>query len=248
MQIAAGTHTGLVRTDNEDSHCAVDLRPAWPGYAVAVADGMGGYEAGEIASSVAIAAFTEAIQAGLPRLAAADGTNPGTGLQTLVAEAIETAHQAVQAEANGRGIQRMGSTLTAALIRDGQIVWGHIGDSRLYRLRAGKATQLSSDHSVVGELIRQGELTEREAMVHPKRNLLTQALGTPEALDVETGSEPAQAGDIFVLCSDGLTNLVHSGEIVNIIGEHVDQAPHRLIALANERGGHDNITVVVVAL
>src|SRR5690606_28072174 len=150
--IAAGTDTGLVRAENEDSHCAVDLRPKWPGYAVAVADGMGGYEAGEIASALAIEAFAAAVQEGLQRAAAGqpDGGGLATSLlQALVRDAVGAAHSAVRAEATARNVERMGSTLTAALVCPDGIVWGHIGDSRLYRVRGGEAMQMSNDHSVV---------------------------------------------------------------------------------------------------
>lgn len=249
LLIATGTDTGLVRAENEDSHCALDLQPAWPGFAVAVADGMGGYEAGEVASSLAIDAFAASVRSRLGANGAAlDVTDPAA-VEAVVQGAVLAAHEAIRAEAASRDVERMGSTLTAALISADLVVWGHIGDSRLYRIGTDTVEQLSSDHSVVGELVRQGGLTESEAMVHPRRNLLTQALGAPGELEIEVGRTRAAPGDIFVLCSDGLTNLVRSDEIAAIVrAGGVEAAPDRLIALANERGGHDNITVVVVGL
>jgi protein phosphatase len=144
----------------------------------------------------------------------------------------------------------MGTTLTAVLVEDGDVVTGHVGDSRLYRLREGELDRLTRDHSLVEELVRRGELEPDEAKVHPQRSIITRALGPEPDVDVETFTCPGRAGDVYLLCSDGLTSMVAEEELAEILGEagSLEQSAERLIEAANEAGGKDNITVVLFRL
>jgi protein phosphatase len=141
----------------------------------------------------------------------------------------------------------MGTTLTAAYVGDGEVAFAHVGDSRAYRLRDGKLEQLTNDHSLVGELVRRGKLTPQQAEEHPQRSVITRALGPEATVQVDSFSVAAQPGDVFLLCSDGLTSMVPVETVEGILREadSLDAAAHRLIEAANEAGGRDNITVVL---
>jgi PPM family protein phosphatase len=228
------THPGRKRRHNEDSY--VHEPPLF-----AIADGMGGAKAGEVASGLAV----EALQL-RPELSGDD--------ESYVVDLIQDANRKVytrasqDAEASG-----MGTTMTVALVdaANDRVTFGHVGDSRAYRIRNDELEQLTDDHSLVGELIRSGKLTREEAEVHPQRSVITRALGTDPDVDVDTFAVETEPGDIFLLCSDGLSGMVSDTKILSIVRENrgdLQAAAKALIAAANRGGGEDNITVVVFAV
>jgi PPM family protein phosphatase len=222
------TDTGRERRSNEDN--AFSRPPLF-----AVADGMGGARGGEVASGIVV----ETLEKGMP-----DDVGPEEGLAGLTREANQRIHQKATADEERAG---MGTTLTAAYVGDDEVAFAHVGDSRAYRFRDGKLEQLTNDHSLVGELVRRGKLTERQAEEHPQRSVITRALGPEAAVEVDSFSVDARPGDVFLLCSDGLTSMVEADGIADILREHesMDAAARRLVEAANENGGRDNITVVL---
>jgi serine/threonine protein phosphatase PrpC len=226
--IAALSHPGRKRRHNEDSYV---LQPPL----FAVADGMGGAKAGEVASGLAAAAVQES-------------GNDGESGEARVAALIEEANRRVFRRASeDRDASGMGTTMTVALVEDDSVAIGHVGDSRAYLIRAGRLEQLTDDHSLVAELVRSGKLTPEEAESHPQRSVITRALGTEADVDVDTFSVEATPGDLFLLCSDGLTTMVDDETILAAVeGNRPDlkNAAKALVNAANRGGGEDNITVV----
>lgn len=218
---AGGTDPGRRRRRNEDSY-VIDP-PLF-----AVADGMGGAQAGEVASKLAAGAVKE----------------HGADLEGLVQEANRRVHQRSLEDPNTSG---MGTTLTVAAVEDGVVSIGHVGDSRAYLVRDGNLEQLTDDHSLVGELMRTGKLSAEEAESHPQRSMITRALGTDPDVDVDMFSVEPRFGDLFLLCSDGLTSMVDDREILRVVGEKrgdLQELVKALIKAANKGGGEDNITVI----
>ena len=218
---AGGSDPGRKRRRNEDSFV---LEPPL----FAVADGMGGAQAGEIASKLAAGAVKER----------------GAAVDELIQEANRRVHRRSQEDPGTSG---MGTTLTVASVEDGSVSIGHVGDSRAYLVREGKLEQLTEDHSLVGELVRSGKLSREEAEVHPQRSMMTRAVGTDPDVDVDTFAVEPQEGDLFLLCSDGLTTMVEDAEILRLVEEQrgdLDSLVNALIKAANRGGGEDNITVV----
>ncbi len=228
----AATDTGRERRANEDSYLA--RTPIF-----VVADGMGGAQAGEVASRTAVELFA----AGLDD----DVASPEQRLARRVREANERIHALSRADAQRAG---MGTTLTAVHVGAGEIAIAHVGDSRAYRLRDGVLAMLTEDHSLVAELVRQGKLTEREADEHPQRSIITRALGPEPEVEVDTLTHRGQAGDIYLLCSDGLTSMLPERRLREILcaGPTLADSGRELIAAANHAGGRDNITVVLFRL
>jgi protein phosphatase len=227
--IGHGTDTGRKRRRNEDEY--VVAPPLF-----AIADGMGGAQAGELASSLAAGAVRD------------DESVSGSGerrVVDLIQEANRRVYQRSSQDASASG---MGTTMTVALVEDGAVVFGHVGDSRAYLIRDGRLEQLTEDHSLVAELVRSGKLSPEEAETHPQRSVITRALGTDPDVDVDTFSIPTHAGDLFMLCSDGLTSMVEDDTILEATEKHRDDlhaAVKALIRAANKGGGEDNITVVL---
>jgi protein phosphatase len=204
----------------------------------AVADGMGGARAGEVASRIAVEEF----EPGLP-----DGASPEERLAEIARSANSRIHELSVSDDRRTG---MGTTLTAAYVGENEVVLAHVGDSRAYRMRDGSLERLTSDHSLVGELVRRGSITEEEAEDHPQKSVITRALGPEPYVDVDTFTVPARAGDVFLLCSDGLTSMVQDQVIAEILRSTpaLGQAAKKLIDAANDAGGRDNITVVLFSL
>ncbi|HET8975608.1 MAG TPA: Stp1/IreP family PP2C-type Ser/Thr phosphatase [Solirubrobacterales bacterium] len=225
------TDTGRQRHANEDSYFA--RSPMF-----AVADGMGGAQAGEVASRIAARAFERGADAGAP---------PESQLEAIALNANREIHDLAQRDSTTAG---MGTTLTAAMVSGDEVAFGHVGDSRAYVLRDGELKRLTKDHSLVEELRRQGRLTEEEAEEHPQRSIITRALGPENDVNVDTMTFPAKSGDVFLLCSDGLTTMVSDDEIRRIISEArtLRSAVNKLIDAANSGGGRDNITAVAFRL
>jgi len=227
----AATDTGRQRPANEDAMLA--RAPLF-----VVADGMGGAQAGEVASRIAVESF----QAGL-----AEGSHPELELASLAQAANARIHELSHANAEQAG---MGTTLTAVYVGEHEVAIAHVGDSRAYCLRDGELLRLTDDHSLVDELMRQGRLTPEEAVEHPQRSVITRALGPEDAVEVDTRSYRARANDVYLLCSDGLTTMLSEEEIAAALRSHhkLRDAGEALIAAANAAGGRDNITVVLLRL
>ena len=204
-----------------------------------VADGMGGAQAGEVASRTAVEQFSHGLPPG-------DGSPEGR-LVELVREANGRIHELSQSDAKRQG---MGTTLTAAYVGEDEVSIAHVGDSRAYVLRDGRLERLTDDHSLVEELVRQGRLTPEEAEDHPQRSIITRALGPERDVEVDRRTFKAQAGDVFLLCSDGLTSMVSEERVAQILTSSPDlkTAGRALIDAANAAGGRDNITVVLFSL
>ena len=230
-ETALRTDTGRQRRDNEDN--AFARAPVF-----VVADGMGGAQAGEVASKIA----TETFEQGLP-----DSGSPEERLAERVREAN---HQIYELSRTDRERAGMGTTLTAAYVDDTSVAIAHVGDSRAYLFRDGTLERLTQDHSLVEELVRQGKLTPEQAAGHPQRSIITRALGPEANVEVDTWTYPARAGDILLLCSDGLTTMISEDRVSEILGGSgsLQGTADTLIDAANEAGGRDNITVVLFRL
>jgi serine/threonine protein phosphatase PrpC len=224
----AKTDTGRQRRENED--CALARAPVF-----VVADGMGGAQAGEVASRIAVDAFAQ----GLP-----DSGSPEERLASRVQEANQKIWEQSRTRHEHAG---MGTTLTAAFLEDSELAIAHVGDSRAYLFRDGSIRRLTQDHSLVDELVRRGKLTEEQAAEHPQRSIITRALGAEPTVEVDTWTYPVRAGDVILLCSDGLTSMVPEERLQEILAETSDLklAAQKLIDEANAAGGRDNITVVL---
>ncbi|MDE3025938.1 MAG: Stp1/IreP family PP2C-type Ser/Thr phosphatase [Acidobacteriota bacterium] len=229
---AAKTDTGRKRRRNED---AFVLAPPL----FAVADGMGGAQAGEIASKLAAAAL-EDTDAG--RL-----TGPAK-VASLIQEANRRVHERSSVDPATSG---MGTTMTVALVEDDGVVIGHVGDSRAYLVRGHDLEQITEDHSLVNELLKSGRLSAEEAESHPQRSVITRAVGTDPDVDVDSFVVETQDGDIFLICSDGLTDMVDDEHILETVERHrgdLDRMTRQLVTAANSGGGEDNITVVAFSI
>lgn len=227
---AALTDVGRVRSHNEDAVLAYP--PLF-----AVADGLGGHEAGEVASSLSI----ETLRDHAPRRADA----------AALARAVKAANrEVIRAAREGVGGTGMGTTVTAAIVEGTRVVVAQVGDSRAYLLHGTTLSRVTQDHSLVADLIRDGSLTEAEARRHPQRSVITRALGTDPGLAVDTFEIDSSPGDRLLLCSDGLTSMLPDDTIAELLGGYRDpsSAAHALIEAANGAGGQDNISVVVVDL
>lgn len=230
-ELACRTDTGRQRTANEDSFYA--RAPLF-----AVADGMGGAQAGEVASKIAADSFAPAERA---------GESAEAYLRSIALTANERIHSLAQHDSSRSG---MGTTLTAAMVEGDEVSFAHVGDSRAYVFRDGELRLLTSDHSLVEELRRQGRITSEQAEDHPQRSIITRALGPEPEVEVDTLTFSARPGDVFLICSDGLTTMVKEGAIAAALAESatLEQAVGRLVTEANDAGGRDNITVVAFRL
>jgi len=233
MRIGRSTvvsHTGRKRRRNEDAY--VFEPPLF-----AVADGMGGARAGDLASRLAAAAV---------RAGEVDG-NGKERVVSLIQQANSSVYKRSNEDAEAAG---MGTTMTVALVEDSVVTFGHVGDSRAYILREGVLEQLTEDHSLVAELVRVGKLSPEEAESHPQRSVVTRILGTDPDVDVDTFTVDARPGDVFLICSDGLTTMIGDDDIGRVLTERssLDDAAKELVQLANKAGGEDNITVVAFDL
>jgi serine/threonine protein phosphatase PrpC len=237
LQWSARTSRGLVRPDNEDAWMVQAFSErVW---LAMVADGIGGCDAGEVASSIAIKHCGEYILNNFQKYPPKE----------LLVQAMRFGNRKVLQAAVETGAAGMGTTLTAALVLEDEskIYIGHVGDSRAYLISNGEIRQVTEDHSLAGELVRNGAITEEAAMRHPARNALTAALGTEVSVPVAIYEEDLSPGDVVILCTDGLTGLVSSKEIrdmTSVLGRK--EIAQRFVDTANERGGYDNVTVVLM--
>ncbi|MGI8805558.1 MAG: Stp1/IreP family PP2C-type Ser/Thr phosphatase, partial [Thermoleophilaceae bacterium] len=225
------TDVGRQRSSNEDSF--LESAPVF-----CVADGMGGARAGEVASRIAVETL-------------ADGDAAAGEAEARLADTARAANRRIYELAQEDDSRAgMGTTFTAVLVDGGDVVTGHVGDSRLYRLRDDALERLTRDHSLVEELVRRGELDPKEAESHPQRSIITRALGPEPEVEVETFTCPARAGDVYLVCSDGLTSMVSEERLRDLLRADgsLEEAAHRLVEAANDAGGKDNITVVLFRL
>ena len=231
MKVYAITDIGRVRPLNEDSYYAPEQGERF----CAVADGMGGHNAGEVASAMAVDTFSRHMR---------DVEN--ITAQALHA-AVERANDAVyEAALENAEMSGMGTTFSALAEQDGTVYLAHVGDSRIYLVRNGAIMQLTTDHTLVEEMVQKGMITPREARIHPRRNIITRALGTEARVEIDILQITACPGDAFFLCSDGMTNFVEEKQILGIAsaeGEWPEKL-RKLLAIALENGGTDNITAL----
>ncbi len=229
---ARASDTGKKRRRNEDSY--VVAPPLF-----AVADGMGGAQAGEVASKLAAAALKETHP---------EGTSDAEKVTALIQEANRRVYERAHSDPATSG---MGTTMTVAIVDGDKVTIGHVGDSRAYVVRGGELEQLTEDHSLVNELLKSGKLSREEAETHPQRSVITRAVGTDPDVDVDAFTVEAGEGDVFLLCSDGLTDMVADSDILDVVERHrddLDRATKALVSAANRGGGEDNITVIAFSI
>ncbi len=236
MKWSKMSHIGLVRKNNEDNCCVCDDIKLF-----AVADGMGGHKAGEIASRLALDELTSYLRTNSTML----DKDPVEALR----QAVCNANAAVLefASTDEEKFRGMGTTITAAVHQENKIYVAHVGDSRAYLIRGEEIRLLTSDHSLVNELVKSGGITPEEAENHPQKNVLTRAIGTSRTVDVDINIEQVLSGDIIILCTDGLSNLVNPEELKQLAGTEIplQERAKLLTERALDRGGGDNITVVL---
>ena len=249
VRFSGDTNVGMKRSHNEDSlHLPVDERLA------VVADGMGGHASGEVASQMAVETVVEYFRATaeeqtltwpfkVDRGNRADVNRLVTGIKL----ANLKIHEQAQRDPNCKG---MGTTIVTSLFMDDKVVIGHVGDSRVYRVRDGEIEQLTEDHSLINDYIKMKRMTAEEAATWPHKNVIVRALGMKETVQVDMHAETPRAGDLFVLCTDGLSGMVRDEKIRDIVvhEQDLDRAAEKLITAANAAGGLDNITVVLARL
>jgi len=232
VERAGATDVGRHRSTNEDSY--LESPPVF-----AVADGMGGARAGEVASRMAVEAFDDSNRD--------EDAPPEEQLAAVARAANSSIHRLAQEDESRAG---MGTTFTAVMVDDGEVATGHVGDSRLYRLREGELERLTTDHSLVEELVKGGKISPESAENHPQRAIITRALGPEPDVKVDTFTSRGRDGDVYLLCSDGLTAMVPEQQLGDLLraSTSLQDGADALIAAANERGGKDNITVVLFRL
>jgi serine/threonine protein phosphatase PrpC len=242
LEIRAATDLGMKRTQNEDSHgCWIpesDAERERRGMLMVVADGMGGSQAGEVASRLAVQTVIQVYREG-------QGASPLDDLY----RAVEAANHVVHAESVAHPqMSGMGTTCTALVVRGHDAYLSHVGDSRAYLAKNGRLRQLSQDHSLVAQLVRDGQLTAEQARSDPRRNVVTRSVGVGAQVEIDAQRFDAllTEGDTLLMCSDGLHGLVSDDELLGVMtAASLDDACLRAIAMANSRGGHDNITVLM---
>ncbi|MNR78050.1 Serine/threonine phosphatase stp [compost metagenome] len=247
LQFAAKTDTGLVRAHNED---AIELSAE--GQAVVLADGMGGYNAGEIASGIATTVFRSVLEQQLMQLQQKGRAASSKGMQRLIADAVYAANQQILEVARLQPqYSGMGTTLVAALFHHDKVIVAHVGDSRAYRYRRGQLSQITRDHSQLQEQIDAGLVSPEWARFAPNKNLITRALGVAVQLEVEVHDYQTEVGDIYLLCSDGLSDMLASEQMSAMLADNdsdLELLCSSLVQAANDNGGRDNISVIVVKI
>lgn len=240
MEYAARTHRGRVRKRNEDSFYIPDGK-GLDGLVV-VADGMGGYNAGDVASALGV-------QVACNIITAARALSPAPTAEYSVRWAFNEANRAILEYAGTNEFyQGMGTTMTMACYEDGCWVVGNVGDSRAYLIRAGAVSQITTDHSLVQLMVERGRMTPEEARKHPYRNVITRSIGAESFSGADIFKVDAQPGDVLILCSDGLSNYIPNEDMLALLtpGKPLDEAAEAMVDLSLERGGSDNITVALV--
>lgn len=250
LEFAGKTDTGLVRSHNED---CIAFSPAY-GLAI-LADGMGGYSAGEVASGIAVGVLKEALEEGMVRLQSGQHEfhlqRPGQ-IHQLMDEAIHRANSAILEAARVEPrYDGMGTTLVTALFHGDSATVAHVGDSRAYRLRQGDMVQITKDHSLLQEQIDAGVISPEWAQFSPIKNLVTRAVGVGPEMKVDIHDHRLEAGDLYLLCSDGLSDMLTDQEICDMLMDYqsgLEAACEALVQKANKHGGRDNISVILTAI
>lgn len=243
MNIGVCTDVGRIRDNNQDSYyyCSEgDLQ------VYVVADGMGGHKAGEVASYIAVDTIEKLFIQNKSLL-----TKGKLDIQNFITDSVSEANKRIYEKAiSEEKYNGMGTTITAAYIINNDLFIGHIGDSRAYLLRDEKLIQLTEDHSLVAQLVKNGTISKKEAQNHPQRNMITRALGTEKSIELDIEYRKLEKNDILLLCTDGLTNLVDEDKIkhVLILNNDIQVACYTLVEMANELGGFDNITALAVKI
>lgn len=233
MKVKSLTNIGLVRKINEDNYLVDEIRNLF-----VVADGMGGHKGGEVASTLAIKTIDEFLII----------DNNLENYRNILQKTIKKANTLIYKKAHeNEDLSGMGTTLTAVLINANKLFIANIGDSRAYLITQAEIQLLTEDHSLVRELINSGEITEEAASSHPNKNILTRALGIEENIEIDLFEKEIKDGDYILLCTDGLTNLIKDEEICDIIlGNEFEKSVEKLMDLALQRGGSDNITLILI--
>ena len=243
LEVVTATHPGMVRSHNEDSLAA----DAELGLAV-LADGMGGYNAGEVASGIAVELIRSEMKKALAsrKPEALNGADAERLIEAHAARANTAIYRASQSQPHYSG---MGTTLVVALWHDDRLSVGHIGDSRLYRLRDGALEQITRDHSLLQEQIDSGMITKEQARHSQNKNLVTRAVGIDPEVETEVHTYSVQPGDVYLLCSDGLSDMVTDEDVqltLSSLAANLPLAAEQLVQLANDNGGRDNVSVILV--
>jgi len=235
MKAVGNSVIGMRRTNNEDAIYINEQKNLY-----LVADGMGGCNAGEVASSTAISAFVEAME----------NAENGEILDKMISAVTQCNKKVYQKSRENIEFLDMGTTLVAVTIENEKMFVVHVGDSRVYLFRENNLQQITTDHSYVMELVKIGSITREEAEVHPKRNIITRAIGIREEVEADTVIEDVKQGDKILLCTDGLSNMVSKGEMTKILIEQcsTEEKVKKLVVLANEKGGLDNISLILIEI
>ncbi|MBE7036699.1 MAG: Stp1/IreP family PP2C-type Ser/Thr phosphatase [Ruminococcaceae bacterium] len=238
------TDVGQTRPINEDSFCLSEYSREMDAAYVIVADGMGGHQAGEVASSMAIAQISDTISQGfMAEMASSD-------IKELLVQAIKKANSVVYEKGQSEeGCWGMGTTVTMCFVIGERAFIANVGDSRAYLLRNGLLHQITVDHSLVQELLQKGQITEEEAANHPQKNVITRALGTDSGVEIDLYEFTLCDGDMMLLCTDGLSNMLSNETLTRLLQEKNSSlyaVAEKLVMAANEAGGYDNITAVVL--
>lgn len=240
MKIFQKTDIGMIRKMNQDACQAGEFSDGMV-WAV-VCDGMGGAASGDVASATAVRIISERIHASYR-----DGMRANS-IRSLLFSAIEAANAVVyEMSLSNPAFEGMGTTVVAAVVLDGAAYIAHAGDSRAYRIAGERIVQLTRDHSMVQAMVDRGQITASEAKDHPRKNIITRALGVDEKILIDFCEEPFEAGDALLICTDGLTNAVDESEILSAFRAEDVNVSDKLVQLANEHGGQDNITVVAIS-
>ena len=234
MEVSSATSVGRIRPLNEDSYFVSE--PDQSGTVLAiVADGMGGHNAGEVASGKAVGIVQKDVLG-----------KCGKNAKDVLVKAVNDANREIyEMSVNARNLSGMGTTMTACVAEEHNVTAVQVGDSRLYLIRGEKITQITKDHSLVEMLLENGKITKEEARRHPQKNIITRAVGTDKTVEADIYEFRAEAGDVILLCSDGLVNMVEDEEIINL-SETLNDAANKLVAEAETAGGTDNITVILI--
>ncbi len=241
MKIYAQTDIGLIRQENQDAFYISEENDEYK--LCILADGMGGYTGGEIASRLACMSVAKYIKENFDK----EKEYIKEELMSLIKQAMEYSNKIVYEKSREKKeLEQMGTTLEVCLIYNNRAYIGHIGDSRIYRIRQNIMRKITVDHSYVQKLVKDGTITKEEAINHPKKNMLMKALGCEEKVEPDIMVKGFYFKDIILMCSDGLTNMIAEQEIYNIIVQDVENATDNLIKKAKELGGRDNITVIII--
>ena len=235
MKAVGNSVIGMRRTNNEDAIYINEQKNLY-----LVADGMGGCNAGEVASSTAISAFVEAME----------NAENGETLDKMMSAIAQCNKKVYQKSRENVEFLDMGTTLVAVTVENEKMFIVHVGDSRVYLFRENNLQQITTDHSYVMELVKIGSITREEAEVHPKRNIITRAIGIREEVEADTVIEDVKQRDKILLCTDGLSNMVSKGEMTKILIEQcsTEEKVKKLVVLANEKGGLDNISLILIEI